>query len=282
MTFALALLASSLLLTPFFGCCCSTTGTLVVTLRGCNSLPLAGETVTVQLSGVTVASGTTDGSGVASFSLAAGSYTVLTSVARFNASSTSATVTSGVTTSLTVTPTVAAAYFCCGYDCARPLSKTLHFTLGGYSGTFTFSGSSAGYTDNIANANVYHCTTPSFACVCSATSGPSPVQFALTCPSGSGQPFRMQILGGALDGGGGAFRWQDSSSSCAGPIGVDSSIVSPTGGTAYFNLTGTCSLPLSLSATVPSTWTGLSLLGTPVSLDAGADMGLSGPLVVTE
>ena len=108
----------------FMVCCCGsgggcTPGTLNVMVYGCASTVLSGQTVIVKLAGVTVATGTTNGLGLASFAgLACGSYTITTGAPTgYSAGSGSATITSGATVNALIVLLPASGYSCTSDGC---------------------------------------------------------------------------------------------------------------------------------------------------------------------
>jgi hypothetical protein len=121
------------------------TGTLSVTVTGCNGLPLPGATVTATL-GTAATPATTDASGVATLLLGAGTWSVVTALGpRFAASSPSSQVlTAGGTTSLAVSLAPAAGYACIG-GCVLPLKTTITLLNSGFgSGAFSLVENGAG------------------------------------------------------------------------------------------------------------------------------------------
>jgi hypothetical protein len=123
---------------PGCGCCSCA---LQVNVRGCNSMSLAaGLTVDLKVGGSTIYSGTTDSSGTASISGAAGTYDVVVTDSRTPSrwdtqTFTGQTLTCGGT--LTVTMTSVKTGFTCVPMCAEPISDTLYGT--DVNGTWTLT-----------------------------------------------------------------------------------------------------------------------------------------------
>ena len=116
--------------------CCSTgcsTGTLVFTVTGCSGAALSGATVSVTGPGGFSASGTTNGSGQVTFSVAgypAGSYPwTVTYSPNFASSSGTKTVSCNVTNSVSVSLSPASGYTCLSGCCGNiPMKNNLFLT----------------------------------------------------------------------------------------------------------------------------------------------------------
>lgn len=103
-------------------------GAVVCTVRGCNSLNLAGATVTATRTGFITRTATTNSSGGASLSLPQGAWTVVVSRSRFNSATRTVTVASGCGVQFQTFTLSAATGYSCVTGCAVPLSNTLHAT----------------------------------------------------------------------------------------------------------------------------------------------------------
>lgn len=120
------------------------TGTLDLTVTGCNGIGLQGALVSAVQGAVTVTA-STDGLGHASLTLATGSWSVTVSRDRFATSSPSSpTITTGGSTSLAVPLAPAAGYACIG-GCVLPVKTTLTLLNSGFgSGPFSLVYNGAG------------------------------------------------------------------------------------------------------------------------------------------
>jgi len=185
--------------------CPSTTCSYTFTVIGCNSLGAPGLTVSVYTAsgGTLLASGTTDGSGVAalSWSGSGGSlWVAITGSARFNSyGQTSTLVCGGLQT---ITLTVATGYFCVA-GCALPWAGTLHgtdsvlgtatLTRSGLSWTGTSSYAFPGYVQGATTwcfsrtitlswlVDAAGAASVSWTCATGGASGPNPI-----CPATTG------------------------------------------------------------------------------------------------
>ena len=163
--------------------CCTTPG-VTITALGCNSTPQAGLAVTVTHSGSTVASGTTNGSGVFTCTLSASTtyaYSVVGTSPRYGTFSGFLTTnSSGVAT---VTPTIPAATgYTCAACCNFPLKKAwVYSSTNGGTGTGTWNTGPQWAITATEPAAILDGTI-----FCNSTSGNSQIRFAVNCtPSGT-------------------------------------------------------------------------------------------------
>lgn len=104
---------------------------VVVTVTGCNALPVSGASVDMKVGGVIVDSGTTNAAGQVAFSSSpiggGGAFDTVTSLSRFFTDTSSWNIfTDGLDVSVSLTPT--AAYHCI-FGCAKPLANTIAATF---------------------------------------------------------------------------------------------------------------------------------------------------------
>lgn len=99
--------------------CALGVGSLTVRVRGCSSSALSGRTVTVKQGGVTITTGTTDGSGNVTFTLPTGTYDVETDAPTHYdpASTTGVTVTPSTPATVTFTLSPSSGYRCSCDNC---------------------------------------------------------------------------------------------------------------------------------------------------------------------
>ena len=99
--------------------CALGTGSLTVRVRGCSSSALSGRTVTIKQGGVTITTGTTDGSGNVTFTLPTGTYDVETDAPTHYdpASTTGVTVTPSTPATVTFTLSPSSGYRCSCDNC---------------------------------------------------------------------------------------------------------------------------------------------------------------------
>lgn len=259
--------------------CCSCTGTctgaqICVQVDGCNGLALAGATVTISLSGTTIGTGTSDGTGKYCHAIAsAATYTIVVSMTGFNTSTTTyAAVCSSSTNNPTVNLTAASGYVCtpCCAESISTASKTLTTTGGTFTLAYlgnTFAGGPYGIVLGTPVWGVCVMTSPisshvsdpfcnlcnpftGFVSVSQATpfffycqSGWHLQEWAHTCPGGPVTPW-SQLGAGVTD-------WPcsppDPTVTCSGPAGCGCGL--------FLNFTGggTCS-PLSITFSINSTF----------------------------
>lgn len=134
---------------PANPCPCSFT---TIHVKGCNGVGLSGASVVVKdATGTTVASGTTDGSGNYTPSVAGGPYSVEVSKSRFdNHTFTSVFLCNNVTQNFDVSPYVASGYVCLlGTGCPDPAKTTLTATHSVFGATTaTYAAGSHAWTFN--------------------------------------------------------------------------------------------------------------------------------------
>jgi hypothetical protein len=106
--------------------------------KGCNSVNLAGELVELKQSGVTIASGTTNASGVVKLSVPPGTYdVVVTDSAGYGYDTSTTTLAHTCNQSSTITLSPDSDHVCMGGLCCNISPKTIHIT-------FTYSGPHGG------------------------------------------------------------------------------------------------------------------------------------------
>jgi hypothetical protein len=182
------------------GCGCNSTCTQTFTVRGCNSLPVAGLTVSVYTAagGTLLASGTTNGSGQVALSWSGSSGNYYATVtgglsARFNAYAQTVAINCGASTTINLTP---ATGYTCIPTCAVPLADTIHASYAGqlYTlvyGTYTSPLSLTGWLSSVVDlpgATVPN-NGPGGDCTC--VSGSTPSWIAATPVGGSGLSWQL-------------------------------------------------------------------------------------------
>ncbi len=143
-----------------------------MTLLGCNSLALPGATVVLKLGGTTLATQTTNGSGVTVFTgLSPGTYTVTYSASRFTTVGPINVTIDGICTAMTAGTTLSPSggYGCC-VGCVYPYPSTVFITTSAGTVTGTLSAgrwnATQGVTVNCGNGAGL--TTLSYSLGCSA------------------------------------------------------------------------------------------------------------------
>lgn len=233
------------------GCACS----LSVLVKGCGSTPLAvgsGLTVNLKVGGSTVYTGTTDSTGTASMSGAAGTYDVEVVDGRTPSRWTTQTFTAqslscGTPVAVTLT-TVKSGFHCTSNNCGDPVADTLYATDANGTWTLTYSGGTwSGCATHTSMASV---VTNLNAGVCTKITGTANTPYVINYAGisvgntwGAYQaPFNQQTSATPSCSAGVLDYNATIPVSCFGSIGVDSASMSPT---------IVCPPSFSLSGTMP-------------------------------
>lgn len=174
-----------------------------ITLGGCGNTPLAGETVELKQSGATIASGTTNGSGVVVLNVPPGTYDIVaTDTAGYGyATSTTTGVSHTCDQSTTIVLTGDPDHICT-LCCTNLIPKTLNGTYAGGAFTVTYDAASgkwkgSGVFAGIAvTARGVDCSGP----MCADGGTGLNVQFEMDCgPNGlGGYQFNFRMIWGCL------------------------------------------------------------------------------------
>ncbi len=173
-------------------CCCAggppVCNTTICVKGNCggSSPVLAGATVTIKSGGVTIVSGTTDGTGCVTLNIGtAGSYTVVISFPGYTTNTSTHTLSCGGTTTISLTA-VDTGYHCsCDHNCAEPVPDTLTGSdgMGSFTLTYQSVGGNAGWwgcaSRNIMVPCYYDSTCLIFTAIPTMIS--VPVYFFLSC-----------------------------------------------------------------------------------------------------
>ena len=259
------------------GCKCCKCPAVSITVKGCNSIVLSGAAVVISQGGTTVASWTTNSSGLnpaGNISLAPGTYTLNVSKGRFTTyNNASFVIGSSPTCSQSVgavTLSPAAGYTCCS-GCADPVSNSWQITDAAGVHTVTLGSS---VTFNVFSTNVLGC---------SGSGGISPtvisdyveVTLSVTCGL-SGQIFINYTAPSFFIPAQNGFPQYGPSwlNACAAATATGSGA----GCVADTTLT-TCSRPISGSFAMPTTWTANSFNSASSNMSPGI---VAGTVAYTE